>query len=198
MLALLIPPRVLLTGRSWRDNPSRLPMSASSAACSGVPERSSTTVIRRSTSRWARRSGRDACRSSRSSRAGTITCNYDGANKHKTTIGDGAFIGSGVELVAPVEIGKNATIGAGASPELARALFDGGATVVISDIVQSDVDAACSDIAGSPEDERIAVTLRYFGRYRAAEIARMVDAPPSTIRSRIRSGLHKLREELEP
>ena len=35
--------------------------------------------------------------------AGTITCNYDGANKHKTTIGDGAFIGSGVQLVAPVE-----------------------------------------------------------------------------------------------
>ncbi len=47
--------------------------------------------------------------------AGTITCNYDGANKHKTTIGDGAFIGSGVELVAPVEIGRNATIGAGST-----------------------------------------------------------------------------------
>ena len=48
------------------------------------------------------------------------------------------------------------------------------------------------------EDERIAVTLRYFGRYRAAEIARLVDEPPSTVRSRIRSSLHKLREELEP
>ncbi len=47
--------------------------------------------------------------------AGTITCNYDGANKHKTSIGDGAFIGSGVELVAPVKIGVNATIGAGAT-----------------------------------------------------------------------------------
>jgi len=47
--------------------------------------------------------------------AGTITCNYDGANKHKTVIGDGAFIGSGVELVAPVTIGKGATIGAGAT-----------------------------------------------------------------------------------
>ena len=47
--------------------------------------------------------------------AGTITCNYDGANKHKTTIGDGAFIGSGVELVAPVVVGKNATIGAGST-----------------------------------------------------------------------------------
>ena len=47
--------------------------------------------------------------------AGTITCNYDGANKHKTVIGDGAFIGSGVELVAPVMIGKGATIGAGST-----------------------------------------------------------------------------------
>ena len=47
--------------------------------------------------------------------AGTITCNYDGANKHATIIGDGAFIGSGVELVAPVEIGPGATIGAGST-----------------------------------------------------------------------------------
>ncbi len=47
--------------------------------------------------------------------AGTITCNYDGANKHKTVIGDDAFIGSGVELVAPVEVGRGATIGAGAT-----------------------------------------------------------------------------------
>ena len=47
--------------------------------------------------------------------AGTITCNYDGANKHRTVIGDGAFIGSGVNLVAPVEIGKGATIGAGST-----------------------------------------------------------------------------------
>lgn len=45
--------------------------------------------------------------------AGTITCNYDGANKHLTQIGDGAFIGSNSALVAPVRIGANATIGAG-------------------------------------------------------------------------------------
>lgn len=45
--------------------------------------------------------------------AGTITCNYDGANKHKTVIGDGAFIGSNTQLVAPVTVGKGATIGAG-------------------------------------------------------------------------------------
>ena len=47
--------------------------------------------------------------------AGTITCNYDGANKFQTTIGDGAFIGSGVELVAPVRIGSGATVGAGST-----------------------------------------------------------------------------------
>jgi bifunctional UDP-N-acetylglucosamine pyrophosphorylase/glucosamine-1-phosphate N-acetyltransferase len=45
--------------------------------------------------------------------AGTITCNYDGVNKSTTTIGDGAFIGSNSSLVAPVAIGKDATIGAG-------------------------------------------------------------------------------------
>ena len=47
--------------------------------------------------------------------AGTITCNYDGANKHQTTIGDNVFIGSATQLVAPVKIGKNATIGAGST-----------------------------------------------------------------------------------
>jgi len=45
--------------------------------------------------------------------AGTITCNYDGVNKSRTTIGDGAFIGSNAALVAPVTVGSNATIGAG-------------------------------------------------------------------------------------
>ncbi|MEE3282517.1 MAG: bifunctional UDP-N-acetylglucosamine diphosphorylase/glucosamine-1-phosphate N-acetyltransferase GlmU, partial [Pseudomonadota bacterium] len=47
--------------------------------------------------------------------AGVITCNYDGANKHKTLIGDDAFIGSDSQLVAPVEIGPGATIGAGST-----------------------------------------------------------------------------------
>ena len=45
--------------------------------------------------------------------AGTITCNYDGVNKHATTIEEGAFIGSNTALIAPVRIGKGATIGAG-------------------------------------------------------------------------------------
>jgi bifunctional UDP-N-acetylglucosamine pyrophosphorylase/glucosamine-1-phosphate N-acetyltransferase len=45
--------------------------------------------------------------------AGTITCNYDGVNKHKTEIGDGVFVGSDSTLVAPVKIGKGSYIGAG-------------------------------------------------------------------------------------
>ncbi|TVS10717.1 MAG: UDP-N-acetylglucosamine diphosphorylase/glucosamine-1-phosphate N-acetyltransferase, partial [Wenzhouxiangella sp.] len=45
--------------------------------------------------------------------AGTITCNYDGANKHRTDIGADAFVGSNSALVAPVSVGAGATIGAG-------------------------------------------------------------------------------------
>ena len=47
--------------------------------------------------------------------AGTITCNYDGANKHQTIIENNVFVGSATQLVAPVKIGKNATIGAGST-----------------------------------------------------------------------------------
>jgi bifunctional UDP-N-acetylglucosamine pyrophosphorylase/glucosamine-1-phosphate N-acetyltransferase len=47
--------------------------------------------------------------------AGTITCNYDGANKHQTVIEDEAFIGSDTQLVAPVTVGRGATIGAGST-----------------------------------------------------------------------------------
>lgn len=45
--------------------------------------------------------------------AGTITCNYDGANKHKTLIGDDVFVGSDTQFIAPIMVGKRATIGAG-------------------------------------------------------------------------------------
>ncbi len=55
--------------------------------------------------------------------AGTITCNYDGVNKSKTSIGDGAFIGSNSALVAPVEIGAGATVGAGST--ITKAVQDG-------------------------------------------------------------------------
>lgn len=47
--------------------------------------------------------------------AGTITCNYDGVNKHQTVIEDGVFIGSDTQLVAPVTVGAHATIGAGST-----------------------------------------------------------------------------------
>jgi bifunctional UDP-N-acetylglucosamine pyrophosphorylase/glucosamine-1-phosphate N-acetyltransferase len=47
--------------------------------------------------------------------AGTITCNYDGAHKHKTVIGDDVFVGSDSQLVAPVNIGNGATVGAGST-----------------------------------------------------------------------------------
>ncbi len=47
--------------------------------------------------------------------AGTITCNYDGANKHRTVVGDRVFIGSGVELVAPIVLNDDSTVGAGST-----------------------------------------------------------------------------------
>jgi bifunctional UDP-N-acetylglucosamine pyrophosphorylase/glucosamine-1-phosphate N-acetyltransferase len=47
--------------------------------------------------------------------AGTITCNYDGAEKHVTIIEDDVFVGSGVELVAPIRVRAGATVGAGAT-----------------------------------------------------------------------------------
>ena len=59
--------------------------------------------------------------------AGTITCNYDGMNKHKTTIGDDASIGSNVNLVAPVSIGKGATVGAGST--ISKSIPEGVLTV---------------------------------------------------------------------
>ena len=59
--------------------------------------------------------------------AGTITCNYDGANKHMTLIEDDAFIGSDTQLVAPVTVGKGATIGAGST--ITRNTPQGGLTL---------------------------------------------------------------------
>jgi len=59
--------------------------------------------------------------------AGTITCNYDGANKYRTRIGDDAFIGSDTQLVAPVSVGAGATIGAGST--ITRDTPDGALTL---------------------------------------------------------------------
>ena len=68
--------------------------------------------------------------------AGTITCNYDGANKHKTIIEDGAFIGSDTQLVAPVRVGKNVTVGAGTT--LTNDVSDNA--LVISRVKQKQID----------------------------------------------------------
>lgn len=59
--------------------------------------------------------------------AGTITCNYDGKNKFKTIIGDGAFIGSNTALVAPVTVGKDALVGAGST--ITKDVPDEGAAI---------------------------------------------------------------------
>jgi len=59
--------------------------------------------------------------------AGTIFCNYDGANKHRTVLEDGVFVGSDTQLVAPVRVGKGATIGAGST--ITRDVPPGGLAV---------------------------------------------------------------------
>jgi len=56
--------------------------------------------------------------------AGVITCNYDGANKHRTEIGDGVFLGSDSQLIAPLRVGAGATIGAGST--ITRDVPEGG------------------------------------------------------------------------
>ena len=70
--------------------------------------------------------------------AGTITCNYDGVNKHRTVIGDGAFVGSDTMLIAPVTLGQSAATGAGAVvtkdvPEARRAVGVPARLLPISD-----------------------------------------------------------------
>jgi bifunctional UDP-N-acetylglucosamine pyrophosphorylase/glucosamine-1-phosphate N-acetyltransferase len=55
--------------------------------------------------------------------AGTITCNYDGAYKHRTVIEDDVFIGSDTQLVAPVTVRRGATIGAGST--ITREVMEG-------------------------------------------------------------------------
>ncbi|MEK7866882.1 MAG: bifunctional UDP-N-acetylglucosamine diphosphorylase/glucosamine-1-phosphate N-acetyltransferase GlmU, partial [Planctomycetota bacterium] len=61
--------------------------------------------------------------------AGTITANYDGKAKHATVIDDGAFIGSGTVLVAPVRVGKKAMTGAGAIVTRGHDVPDGAVVV---------------------------------------------------------------------
>ena len=77
--------------------------------------------------------------------AGTITCNYDGANKHRTVIEDDVHIGSDVQLVAPVTVGKGATIGAGAT--ITKDVPPGGLTLTEKKQVSK------PDVASAPAEE---------------------------------------------
>jgi bifunctional UDP-N-acetylglucosamine pyrophosphorylase/glucosamine-1-phosphate N-acetyltransferase len=77
--------------------------------------------------------------------AGTITCNYDGFDKHRTEIGDGAFIGSNSSLVAPVKIGDGAYIGSGS-------------------IIVRDVTAGALALSRPPQEEKADWATRYKAR----------------------------------
>ena len=71
--------------------------------------------------------------------AGTITCNYDGANKHHTEIGNRVFVGSATQLVAPVTVGDDATIGAGST--ITRDVGEG--RLAVARARQSEIDGWC-------------------------------------------------------
>ncbi len=85
--------------------------------------------------------------------AGTITCNYDGANKHKTVIRDGVFIGSDTQLVAPVTVGEGALIGAGTT-------------------VTRDVPAGALTTSRAPQEDREGAGARYLARVREEKARR--------------------------
>jgi hypothetical protein len=78
--------------------------------------------------------------------AGTITCNYDGANKWRTVIEDDVFIGSDTQLVAPVRVGKGATLGAG--------------TTLTRDAPAGKLTVSRAKQAGSGESEEVKISVR--------------------------------------
>ncbi|MFD0987407.1 bifunctional UDP-N-acetylglucosamine diphosphorylase/glucosamine-1-phosphate N-acetyltransferase GlmU [Methyloligella solikamskensis] len=77
--------------------------------------------------------------------AGTITCNYDGFDKHRTEVGEGAFIGSNTSLVAPVKIGDGAYIGSGS-------------------VIVHDVSPGALSLSRSPQEEKADWATRYKAR----------------------------------
>ena len=77
--------------------------------------------------------------------AGTITCNYDGFNKHKTVIGEDVFIGSNTMLVAPVNIGNNAMTGSG--------------SVITKDVAAQDLAIARSDQSNKKVAQKLKAVL---------------------------------------
>jgi bifunctional UDP-N-acetylglucosamine pyrophosphorylase/glucosamine-1-phosphate N-acetyltransferase len=88
--------------------------------------------------------------------AGTITCNYDGFDKHKTEIGAGAFIGSDTALVAPVKIGEGAIVGAGS-------------------VVTKDVTAGALVVTRAEQKEILGWAEKYRTRKKAAKAAKTKD-----------------------
>ncbi|MGF1609219.1 MAG: bifunctional UDP-N-acetylglucosamine diphosphorylase/glucosamine-1-phosphate N-acetyltransferase GlmU [Kiloniellales bacterium] len=89
--------------------------------------------------------------------AGTITCNYDGFAKHRTTIGAGVFIGSNTALVAPVTVGEGALIGAGST-------------------ITEDVPADAIAVARGPQETREGAAKRYREKQQAAKAAKSPNA----------------------
>ncbi len=88
--------------------------------------------------------------------AGTITCNYDGVSKHRTTIGERVFIGSDTMLVAPVSVGDDAMTATGS-------------------VITRDVPAGDMAIARARQENKAGFALRLFQKLRDAKSARQKD-----------------------
>jgi bifunctional UDP-N-acetylglucosamine pyrophosphorylase/glucosamine-1-phosphate N-acetyltransferase len=89
--------------------------------------------------------------------AGTITCNYDGRRKHRTVIGQGAFIGSDTMLVAPVEVGSGAKTGAGSvvTRDLPPGSLAYGVPARVQTAPVAQPPSAAGDASGSEHDEPV-------------------------------------------
>ncbi len=111
--------------------------------------------------------------------AGTITCNYDGENKHHTDIGDGAFIGSNSSLVAPVNIGDGAYVGSGS-------------------VITRDVPADSLAVSRSKQVEREGWAARKRGKKVAAAAATVVPLTEETVPEPVSEEELRPQEEQEP